>query len=147
MTAGAAGKLYTTELLSLATELSAFPLTGDWVLAGEARSRTCGSSIRIGIEPDDQGRIGKVGLAVTACAVGQGAATIFAREAHRKNAGEIATALEEIENWLEASDASAPQWPGFSALDAARAHPGRHGALLLPWKAAVDALCKAGDSR
>ncbi|MGQ7829091.1 iron-sulfur cluster assembly scaffold protein [Altererythrobacter sp. Z27] len=146
MTANSAGKLYTTELLSLATELSGFPLTGDWALAGKARSRTCGSSIRIGIEPDGQGRIARVGLAVTACAVGQAAATIFAREALGKGRQEIATALEEIENWLEAPEVPAPQWPGFDALYPARAHPGRHGALLLPWKAAVDALCKAGNS-
>jgi len=146
MTARSAGKLYTTELLSLATELSGFPLTGDLALAGGARSRACGSSIRIGIEPDGQGRIARVGLAVTACAVGQAAAAIFAREAQGRSRQEITTALEEIESWLEAPEAAAPQWPGFSALDAARAHPGRHGALLLPWKAAVDALCKAGNS-
>lgn len=147
MTAGTAGKLYTTELLSLATELSGFSLTGYWTLTGEARSRTCGSRLKMGIETNGGGAIVRIGLAVTACAVGQASAAIFARAAKGKNASEVTESLREIKKWISSQDAPAPQWPGFSALEAARAHPARHGALLLPWKAAVDALCKDVDSR
>ena len=32
--------------------------------------------------------------------------------------------------------------PYFTVLAPARAYPGRHGAMLLPWKAALDALSK-----
>jgi len=33
-----------------------------------------------------------------------------------------------------------PDWPGLDAIEAARAFPGRHGAMLLPWQAALAAL-------
>jgi len=33
-----------------------------------------------------------------------------------------------------------PDWPGLAAIAAARDYPARHGAILLPWRAALDAL-------
>lgn len=142
MTAGPAGKLYTPDLLALAIELASFPLEGDWTQLASARSRTCGSSVTIGLQLDDHGRINRLGLAVTACAVGQASAATFARAAGGRNGAEIAAALKEIEVWLARADAPLPHWPGFAALAPARSYSGRHGALLLPWKAAADALCK-----
>jgi hypothetical protein len=48
-----------------------------------------------------------------------------------------------IAAWL-GGDAPLPDWPGLAALAPARAHPGRQEALLLPWKAAAQALsCQA----
>ncbi len=142
MTARAAGKLYTPELLALATELSAFPLGEGWQLQSAARSRACGSHLTLGLDVDERGRVRRIGLSVAACAVGQASAAIFARGAAGQNAAGVAAALVEIELWLGQPDADLPQWPGFAALAPARDYPGRHGALLLPWKAAADALCK-----
>lgn len=142
MTASPAGKLYTPELLALATELAAFPLTGDWPLLASARSRACGSSLTIGLELDGHGRVNRLGLAVSACAVGQASAATFARAAGGRSSAEITAALEQIEGWLAHADAPWPKWPGFAALAPARSYSGRHSALLLPWKAAADALCK-----
>ncbi|KUO54501.1 MAG: hypothetical protein APF78_10545 [Sphingomonadales bacterium BRH_c3] len=143
MSAASAGKLYTPELLSLATELANYPLSGEFSHSGEARSKTCGSSIRVGLETDDRGGISRLGMAVTACAVGQGSAAIFAANACGRNASELATTLRALENWLDSADAPMPDWPGFAALRTARDYPARHGALLLPWRAAAEALCKA----
>ncbi|MFZ9395963.1 MAG: iron-sulfur cluster assembly scaffold protein [Erythrobacter sp.] len=142
MTARAAGKLYTPELLSLATELAAYPFGEGWPVTATARSRACGSHLTIGLDFDAGGRIGRFGLAVSACAVGQASAAIFARSAAGQSAASIASTLEAIERWLGDTDAALPGWPGFAALTPAREYPGRHGALMLPWKAAADALCK-----
>lgn len=146
MTAITAGKLYTPELLSLATGLAEFPFNASLPMQGEARSRTCGSNVRLGLELADDGAVNRTGLAVTACAVGQASAAVFARGAKGMPAHAIASALAEIENWLEAPEAPLPEWPGFVSLEVARSYHGRHGALLLPWKAAVAALSKAGAS-
>lgn len=136
---GSAAKLYTPRLLSLAIELAAFPLTEDLPLTAEARSRTCGSTIMLGVLTGDGGVVERVGLQVSACAIGQSSAAIMAMDARGRTPEDFARALAAIDAWL-GGEGSAPQWPGFDALEPALPHPGRHGALLLPWKAMVEAL-------
>ncbi len=147
MPASTAAKLYTPNLLSLATELAAYPISGDWQAAGEARSSTCGSSLTVGINLTDQDAIAELGLGVSACAVGQAAAALFARSAAGARLTSINPVLAQIEAWMEDPSAPEPDWPDFHALSAARELKGRHGAILLPWKAAQQALCKVPDTR
>ena len=146
MTASGGGALYTPELLSLAVSLADWPLEEAHSLRGEARSRSCGSTLVFGTEPADGRRVGRLGMRVSACAVGQAAAAIFARHAEGLSAQEIDRSEAELEAWL-AGNAGLPSWPDIAKLEGARAYPGRHGAILLPWKAARDALCKAGTER
>ncbi len=145
MSAPSAAKLYTPELLALAVQLAGYPYDPALPLKGEARSRTCGSHLEIGLSVDEHGRIVKTGLRVTACAVGQSAAAIFAAGTTGLTGAAVAAALSEIESWLGRSG-NLPDWPGFAALIPARDHAGRHGAILLPWKASFDALCMAGQA-
>ncbi|MDZ4307264.1 iron-sulfur cluster assembly scaffold protein [Allopontixanthobacter sp.] len=138
-------KLYTPELLALAVNLANYPYNPALPLIGEARSRTCGSSLELALAIDGERRIETVGLRVTACAVGQASAAIFAKGAVGRTAENIAEALKQLELWLgKAGDL--PAWPGLAALVPARHHSGRHGAIVLPWKAAATALCKAGQA-
>jgi len=136
-----AERLYTPELLALAVGLAAYPLTDEFTLTGEARSRSCGSTLRMGVAMDGTGRIERIGLRIAACAVGQASAGIFAAAAPGRSPEELAATLAALEAWL-AGDGPAPEWPGLDLLAPARAYPGRHGAMLLPWKAALDALSK-----
>ena len=138
MSAPDAGPLYTPELLALAVTLAESPLDDDLPLRGDAVSRTCGSTLTIGLQCDDAGRIERVGMKVSACAVGQAAAAIFAHGAQGASAQDLAAAEAAIASWLAGGDR--PAWPGIEKLSAARAHPGRHGAILLPWRAARAAL-------
>ena len=135
----AAERLYTPELLALAVELGEWPPLASAAAQGEARSPTCGSTLALDLALDDDQRIAQLGLRVRACAVGQAAAAIFARHAPGRNAADIAQALAQIEAWLSAGEAE-PQWPDWHLIAPARVYPGRHGALLLPWKAAAAAL-------
>lgn len=135
----AAGALYTPELLALAVSLAATPFDPSMPFAGEAHSRTCGSTIHMSLAVDASGRIERIGLRASACAVGQAAAAIFVRGAVGRSAGEIAGARDNLAAWL-GGDAPMPDWPGLEALGAARAHPGRHGAIILAWNAALAAL-------
>lgn len=137
-----AEKLYTPALLSLATELARYPIAGEWPRLAEVRARICGSTLRLGAEITPGDQFGRLGLAVSACAVGQAAAAIFARSAQGKSCDDILQALNEVEMWLARDDAPLPKWPDISQLDAARIHRSRHDAILLPWKAAKQVLCK-----
>ncbi len=138
--------LYTPEVLALATSLAAFPLDTGLTLRGSARSPACGSTLELGLALGEQGRIERVGLKAHACAVGQAAAAIFAESARGRTREDLAAALAGVEAWLAAS-ASAPDWPGLEALAAARAYPARHGAILLAWRAALDALPSGENAR
>ncbi|MEE4204965.1 MAG: iron-sulfur cluster assembly scaffold protein [Erythrobacter sp.] len=136
---GSSARLYSPSLLALAASLADYPLTGDFALTGEGRSRTCGSTIALGLEEDADGRIARIGMQVAACAVGQGSAAILAGGIAGRSRAEVALAASAIEAWL-AGEGTLPDWPGIEALAPARDHPGRHGALLMPWKAAEGAL-------
>lgn len=139
MTARPAAKLYSPELLSLATELAAFPLTEDLTLRAEARSRTCGSVIALGITLDGDGLVSGVGMKVSACAIGQASAALLAQGVRGRDPDQVCGTADALEAWL-GGKGELPAWPGIAALAPALPHPGRHGALLLPWKVAAEAL-------
>jgi NifU-like protein involved in Fe-S cluster formation len=134
--------LYSPQVLALATGLAAFPHDPAAPLLGEARSPTCGSSVKLSLALDESHRIAAVGVRATACAIGQASAMLFASGAGDRTAEELAAAERQIESWL--TGGALPDWPGFDALEPARAYPARHGAIRLPWKAALAALA-SGD--
>lgn len=143
MIARVPSKLYSAELLGLATGLASYPLTDDLPLRAEARSRTCGSTIALGLALDGNGLVSRVGMKVSACAVGQASTSLLARWISGHNPENVCWTAEALERWL-AGEADLPLWPGIEVLVPARHHPGRHGALLLPWKAASKALSSGG---
>ena len=142
MNAGPAGKLYTADLLSLATELASFPLDDTFPFRAEERSRTCGSTITLGVSMGSDGRIARIGMRVSACAIGQASAAIMARHVGSVSTEEAAAMDISVTTWL-AGEGAMPQWPGFEVLAPALEHKGRHTALTLPWKALSQALSKA----
>jgi NifU-like protein involved in Fe-S cluster formation len=144
--ARASARLYSPELLSLATGLAAFPLADDLPLRAEARSRSCGSVIALGLALDGAGQVARVGMQVSACAIGQASAALLAQGAAGAVPEDLRSTLGALEAWL-AGEGGLPSWPGIAAIGPAQSHPGRHGALLLPWKAAVAALSSGEDAR
>ncbi len=142
MTVARPAKLYSPALLGLATELAQFPLDDALPLRAEARSRSCGSVIALGLALDDSGRVARIGMQVSACAIGQASATLLARSIAGADAHAVTATAETLGEWLK-GEGELPDWPGLDLLVPARAHPGRHGALLLPWKAACIALSSA----
>ena len=141
--------LYTPQVLALATSLADYPLAENDMqlpLRGESRSPTCGSSLTLGLALDDKGMIKIVGARVQACAIGQAAAALFLQAAFGRTASNIAASEQKLGTWL-AGQGDLPDWPGLSAIAAARDYPARHGAILLAWRAARAALCSAPQDR
>lgn len=137
---GARG-LYTPDILVAAMDLTAFPWDESLARRGVARSRSCGSSIEIALSLGPDGTIATLGIKPHACAVGQAAASLFARSAVGRDEADIRVARQALAMWL-ANDGEVTDWPGIALLDAARSYPARHGAILLAWDAALDALGK-----
>lgn len=137
-----AAKLYSPELLAAAVELAGWPSLETAQLHGAARSPTCGSTLAMDLALDADGRIDRVGLRLRACAVGQAAAAVFARHARGRDLAQIQAAHDRLAAWLD-EEAPAPDWPDLELIAPARDYRARHGAMLLPWKAALDALSSA----
>lgn len=131
--------LYTPAILAAAAGLAAFPHDPDLPSQGEARARTCGSHVAVALATDAKGRITHIGIRAHACAVGQAAAQVFAAAAAGQTRADLAAARAALEAWL-AGTGDLPAWPGLDLIAPARAYPGRHGAILLAWDAALAAL-------
>jgi len=131
--------LYTPQMLALSTELALYPWSNGFDHQAEERSSVCGSTIAIGLDTDSDGRITRLGLKVSACAVGQSSAAILAKGAKGSNTTTVQETAAAIASWL-AGEGDLPEWPQLEVIVGARPHPGRHGALLLPWEAAIKAL-------
>ena len=146
MASATAEKLYTPQILGLAVELARYPLDGKMPLQGEARSQSCGSALKISLACHPSGSVEKCGMQVAACAIGQASAAIFARHVIGTSKQTLAASLSELQRWLD-GDAGIPSWPEIETLNAARGFPARHGAILLPWRAAMQALSNAQSGR
>lgn len=139
-------RLYTPEILGLTLRLADFPWIDGLPMEGQARSASCGSTLAIALGCGADGAIDRLGLRVQACAIGQASAAIFADGARGLRESDIDRASSAMALWL-AGESPAPDWPGVSLLAPALAYPGRHGAIMLPWKAAVQALSKRPSAR
>ncbi len=147
MTGAAPAKLYSPALLGLATGLAQFPLTDDLPLRAEARSRSCGSVIALGLALREDGGIERIGMKVSACAIGQASAALLAQGSSEASPAQLRDTADALAAWLAGEGDLPTIWPGLDPLAPARDHPGRHGALLLPWKAACEALSSQNVSR
>ena len=142
MIAARPARLYSPALLGLATELAQFPLGNNLPFVAEARSRSCGSVITVGLALGSARDIAGIGMQVSACAIGQASAALLAQSAVGAAGTSIVQTTSQLEAWL-VGEGPLPDWPGIAVLAPALAHPGRHGALLLPWTAACSALSSA----
>lgn len=136
--------LYTLDILRLAAAIPGQVGFADLAGAPELRSPTCGSRIAMRVSLDADGRVASIEQAVEACAFGQASAAIVGGGALGVNADEAARALLQVEAWLAGDAAPLPDWPGIDALIPARAKRGRHGAMLLPFRALAEAIRVAG---
>lgn len=137
--------LYTPEILRLAASLA--PSAGNefGVIDGAAnlRSPTCGSTLTVFVKLDPESRVAAISQDVRACAFGQASAALLERGAVGRSASEVETALESLAGWLAGNRDDPGAWPGLEALAPARAKTGRHGAILLPFRALLAAMEQA----
>ncbi len=131
--------LYNRDILALAVASADFPPLIDAALTADARAPLCGSRIDLNLDCDAAGQVTRVGMKVEACALGQAAATLFARHADGRSLADISAMRTAIADWF-GGGSDVPDWPGFMLLAPARDFPARHGAILLPFDAAIKAL-------
>ena len=132
--------LYTTEILRLAASLQEMRELEREDGRAELRSPTCGSRIAMAVELDADRRVRMISQRVHACAFGQASAALVQQHAIGRAHDEVSDALVMIRRWLAQEQDEAGDWPGLEALAPARPRKGRHGAILLPFRALLAAI-------
>lgn len=132
--------LYTTEILRLAASLAEPRALGREDGRAEVRSPACGSRIATAVQLEG-GRVAAMSQQIHACAFGQASAALVERRAVGRSPEEIVAASDQLGAWL-AGDADEAPWD-MAALAPARTRTGRHGAIMLPFRALLAAIAAA----
>jgi len=132
--------LYTTEILRLAASLDEPQALEREDGRADVISRTCGSRISLAVQLDDERRVERLSMRVHACAFGQASAALLARHSVGRTHHEVSDAMVALSRWLADEHEAPGDWPGIAALAPARTKRGRHGAILLPFRALLAAM-------
>ncbi len=130
--------LYTLDILRLAAATAALQRLDRPHATAEKRSPVCGSRVMIDVDLDS-GKIARLGGTVNACAFGQASMALLAQSAIGKTSDDLTDTVEALGAYLKGERDDPGAWPGLAIFDRARAHPGRHAAILLPFEAAAQA--------
>ncbi len=136
--------LYSIDVLRLAAATAETPRLPAPGGTAERRSRTCGSTIVVDVVLKGGDTVAAYGHDVRACALGQASATVLARTIIGRSKHEVETARDTLAAYLDGTHDTLPDWPGMEIVARARPYPARHGAIRLPFDAAVDAIAQAG---
>lgn len=106
-------------------------------------SPVCGSRVTVDIDLDAAGRVVRFGQEVRACALGQAAAAILGAGILGLDAVALGRAHAALRAFLK-EGAALPadvdtRFPDLELFAPARAHPARHGSILLAFAAAAEA--------
>jgi NifU-like protein involved in Fe-S cluster formation len=142
------GELYHNRVLELAADV---PHAGELPNADGSSlkvSRVCGSTVKVDVKLDAEGRIADIAVDPKACALGQAATSILAQHAIGRSLSEIEAARDALKAMLK--DGAEP--PGgifweLRHLQPVREYPPRHASTMLAFDAAVDAMKQALEKR
>ncbi|MEM6413629.1 MAG: iron-sulfur cluster assembly scaffold protein [Pseudomonadota bacterium] len=111
-------------------------------------SRVCGSSLSLELEVDGE-RIADIAIDAKACALGQAAAALTARNIIGADIQEIYALRDDMQAMLK-NDGPPPageRWKDLAVLQSIKEYPARHTSTLLIFNALCDALDAIGVRR
>ncbi|WP_395666256.1 iron-sulfur cluster assembly scaffold protein [Methylocella sp.] len=140
--------IYNARILELAANIPRLGRLERPDATAKAHSRLCGSTIIVDLVMAD-GKIVDFAHDVKACALGQAAASIMARNVIGATAQEIRTLRDEVRAMLKENGAP-PQgkWAEVGTLEPVRDYKARHASTLLTFEATLDCvnqIAAAGD--
>lgn len=137
-------ELYTKDILRLAASLPFGDRLEGAHTSATRRSPVCGSEISADIQLDDSGKIAAIAFRARACAMGQASAELLRQVAPSFTVFEIEEMRAVLAKALSGEDSFESCWPEVAIFEPARAHPGRHAAILLPYDAVLGAAAEIG---
>ncbi len=135
--------LYSPQILSLAAAVPFLGPLADADVVATATSRICGSRLRLWVHFDSRPAIAALGVEVKACALGQAAAAIVLPKLIGLEAAPIRAGRDAFHRFL--TEQGPPPRAPFDELALfapVRDWPARHGAVMLPFEAALKAFAE-----
>jgi NifU-like protein involved in Fe-S cluster formation len=132
--------LYSRKILQLAGSIERIGRLPDPDASADAVSRLCGSRITVDLNLTG-GRVSDYAHEVQACALGQTAAAVMAREIIGSTPDELRDLHTRMRDMLK--QGGPPQdgkWADLALLEGVRDYPARHASVMLPFDAVVKAL-------
>lgn len=136
-------KLYSGQILALASDMSHTERLQNPDATSKKRSPLCGSTITVDVTLQD-GQVAEFGQDVKACALGQAAASVVAKNVIGATKEQIEAARDALKLMLR-EDGPTPAAPfdGLEVLRPARDYTNRHASILLSLEATLDAINQA----
>jgi NifU-like protein involved in Fe-S cluster formation len=136
----AAPTLYTTAILRLSVESAALARLPAPDGTASARAPLCGSTMTADVMLSVAGQVVQFGGAIQACALGQASAALLSAQIAGAAADDLHAAHALIGRYLADESDDLTGWQAYDVFAPARAKPARHGAILLPFEAAMAAI-------
>lgn len=140
--------VYNSKLLEFAGNIGRLGRLDHPDASARAHSKLCGSTITVDVNVGDDGRITDYGQEVKACALGQSAASIVARDIIGVDREEMAAVREAMRAMLKENGAPPEgRFSDLKYLQPVRDYKARHASTMLVFDAIVDALDKVAAAR
>lgn len=133
--------MYNQRILELAGNIPRLGRLSDADASATAHSKLCGSTVTVDVKVAD-GRVSDFAHDVKACALGQAASSIMARNIIGATPAELRDIREIVRKMLKENGAPPPEgrWQDIRVLEPVREYKARHASTMLTFDAVVEAL-------
>ena len=133
-------EIYNARILELAANIPRQGRLAAPDATAKAHSRLCGSTVIVDLVMED-GKIVDFAHDVKACALGQAAASIMARNVIGASAQEIRVLRDQVRAMLKENGAPPDgKWAEVAVLEPVRDYKARHASTLLTFEATLDCV-------
>jgi NifU-like protein involved in Fe-S cluster formation len=135
------GAIYTDKILEAAGSIPAAKRLAAPDATAKKVSRVCGSEVEVDLKLKD-GKVAEFGMEARACALGQAAASIVARNIVGAGVAELYRLRDEMRAMLKENGPppSGERWKDLAALEVVRDYPQRHASTMLVFEAIAACL-------
>jgi len=131
--------LYRKELLRLAADATGAGRLAHPHGSATAHNPACGDRVTVDVALAD-GHITALAHQSQACVLAQASAAILGAQAQGLDRAGLLALSEQVAAMLRGGPVPAPPFQAYAAFDGVAGHKGRHTCVLLPFRAALDAL-------
>lgn len=134
--------IYNKRILELAADIPRLGRLESADASATAHSKLCGSTITVDLRLRE-GKVSDYAQTVRACALGQAAASVMARNIIGATPRELRDVREDMRKMLkENGPPPTGEWADLAVLEPVRGYKARHASTLLVFDAVVEALGK-----
>ena len=132
--------IYNKKILEFAGNIPRMERLEQPQASARAHSKLCGSTVDVDLVMDD-GQVSDFGQKINACALGQAASSVMARQIIGSTGDELRLVRNQMHAMLkEEGPAPTGKWEDLKYLEPVREYPPRHTSTLLIFDAVVDAV-------